>query len=70
MFDVQDSLSNKRLEDFATMAEGDEHQKAKEQMNTQEWLNTMVASHPTEGGFESHGATIPEYEEWSRRRQD
>ena len=44
MFDSQDSLSDKRLEDSVTVAEWDEHQNAKEQMSTQELLNTMVAS--------------------------
>ena len=44
MFDSQDSLSNKRSEDFVTMAEGDEHQNVEEQMSTQELLNKMVAS--------------------------
>ena len=44
MFDSQDNPSNKRSEDFITMAGWDEHQNAKEQISTQELLNTMVAS--------------------------
>ena len=44
MFDLQDSLSHKKSEDSVTKAEGEEHQNTKEPMNTQELLNTMVAS--------------------------
>ena len=43
MFDLQDN-PRKRSEDPVTMAEGDEHQNAEEQISTQELLNIMVAS--------------------------
>ena len=44
VFNLQDSLSHKKSEDSITMVEGEEHPKTKEPMNTQELLNTMVAS--------------------------
>ena len=44
MFDLQDCPSHKRSKDSITLAEGEEHQTAEEQMSTQELLNTMVAS--------------------------
>ena len=43
MFDLQDCPSHKRSKDSITLAEGEEHQTAEEQMSTQELLNTMVA---------------------------
>ena len=44
MLDLQDSPSHMKFEDSVTMAEGEKHPNTKEQMNTQELLNTMVAS--------------------------
>ena len=44
MFDLQESPSHKKFEDSITMAEGREHPNTEEPMNTQELLNTMVAS--------------------------
>ena len=44
IFDLQDSSSHKKSEDSITMAEGGEHPNTEEPMNTQEQLNTMVAS--------------------------
>ena len=44
MFDLQDSPSQKKSEDSITMAEGGEHPNTEEPMNTQELLNTTVAS--------------------------
>ena len=44
MFDLQDNPSHKRSEDSNTIAEGDEQQNVKEQMSTQELLNTLAAS--------------------------
>jgi len=43
-FDLQDSSSHKKIEDPVTMAEEGEHLNTEEPMNTQELLNTMVAS--------------------------
>ena len=64
MFDLQDSTSHKRLKEYVTMAEREEHQNVEEQMSTQKLLNTMVASpNPIEGGHQSHSATVPKYEE-------
>ena len=44
MFDLQDSLSHKKSEDFVTMAKGDEHPNTEESIKTEELLNTMVVS--------------------------
>ena len=44
MFNLQDSPSHKKFEDSITMAKGGEHPNAEEPRNTQELLNTMVAS--------------------------
>ena len=44
VFDLQDSPSHKKSEDSITMVEGGEHSNTEEPMNTQELLNTMVAS--------------------------
>ena len=44
MFDLQDSPSHKKFKDSVTMAEGEKHPNTKEPMNTQELLNTLVAS--------------------------
>ena len=44
MFDLQDSPSHKKFKGFVTMVEGEKHPNTKEPMNTQELLNTMVAS--------------------------
>ena len=44
MFKLQDSPSHKKFEDSVTMVEGEEHPNTEEPMNTQELLNTMVAS--------------------------
>ena len=44
MFDLQDSPSHKRSKESITMVEGKEYKNSKEQMSTQELLNTMVAS--------------------------
>ena len=44
VFDLQDSPNHKKSEDSVTMAEGEEHPNTEEPMNTQELLNTMVAS--------------------------
>ena len=44
LFDILDSPSHKKSEDSITMAEEGEHPNTKEPMNTQELLNTMVAS--------------------------
>ena len=44
VFDLQDNLSHRKFEDSITMAEGGEHSNTKEPMNTQELLNTMVAT--------------------------
>ena len=64
MFDLQDSTSHKRLKEYVTMAEREEHQNVEEQMSTQKLLNTMVASpNLIEGRHQSHSATVPKYEE-------
>ena len=44
VFDLQDSPSHKKFEDSITMAGGGEHPNTEEPINTQELLNTMVAS--------------------------
>ena len=44
IFDLQDSSSHKKPEAPSTMAEEGEHPNIKEPMNTQELLNTMIAS--------------------------
>ena len=44
MFNLQDNSSHKKFEDSVTMAEGEENLNIDEPMNTQELLNTMVAS--------------------------
>ena len=44
MFDLQDSPSHKRSKESIAMVEGKEYKNSKEQMSTQELLNTMVAS--------------------------
>ena len=44
IFDLQDSSSHKKFEAPNTMAEEGEHPNTKEPMNTQELLNSMVAS--------------------------
>ena len=44
MFNSQDNPIDKGLEDFVTMAEGNEHQNTEEQISTQELLNIMVAT--------------------------
>ena len=44
VFDLQDNLSHRKFEDSITTAEGGEHSNTKEPMNTQELLNTMVAT--------------------------
>ena len=44
IFDLQDSLSHKKPEAPSTMAEEGEHPNIEEPMNTQELLNTMIAS--------------------------
>ena len=44
VFDLQDSLCHTKSEDSITMVEREEHPNTKEPMNTQELLNTMVAS--------------------------
>ena len=44
IFDLLNSPSYKKFKDPNTMAEGVEHPNTKEPMNTQELLNTMVAS--------------------------
>ena len=44
VFDLQDSPSHKKSEDSITMAKGGEHPNIEEPMNTEELLNTMVAS--------------------------
>ena len=44
IFDLQGSSSHKKSETPNTMAEEGEHSNTKEPMNTQELLNTMVAS--------------------------
>ena len=44
VFDLQDSPSHKKFKDSITIVEGGEHPNTEEPMNTQELLNTMVAS--------------------------
>ena len=44
MFNLQDSPSHKKSKDSIIMAEEEEHPNTEEPMNTQELLNTMVAS--------------------------
>ena len=44
IFDLQDSLSHKKFEASNTTAEEGGHLNTEEPMNTQELLNTMVAS--------------------------
>ena len=44
IFDLQDSSSHKKIKDPITMAQDGEHPNTEEPMNTQELLNTMVAS--------------------------
>ena len=44
VFVLQDNSSHKKSEDSITMVEGGEHPNTEEPMNTQELLNTMVAS--------------------------
>ena len=44
VFDLKDSPSHKKSEDSITMVERGEHPNTEEPMNTQELLNTMVAS--------------------------
>ena len=44
IFNLQDNSSHKKFEDPNTMAEEGEHLNTEEPMNTQELLNTMVAS--------------------------
>ena len=44
VFDLKDSPSHKKFEDSITMVERGEHPNTEEPMNTQELLNTMVAS--------------------------
>ena len=44
IFDLQDSSSHKKSKAPSNMVEGGEHPNTKEPMNTQELLNTMVAS--------------------------
>ena len=44
VFDLQDSPSHKKSEDPNTITEGGEHSNTEEPMNTQELLNTIVAS--------------------------
>ena len=44
LFDLQDSPSHKKSKNSITMAEKGEHPNSEEPMNTQELLNTMVAS--------------------------
>ena len=44
VFDLQDSLSHKKSEDFVTISKGDEHPNTEKSINTQELLNTMVVS--------------------------
>ena len=44
VFDLQDSLSHKKSEDFVTMVEGGKKQNTEEPMSTQKLLNIMVAS--------------------------
>ena len=44
IFNLQDNSSHKKFEDPHTMAEEREHPNTEEPMNTQELLNTMVAS--------------------------
>ena len=44
VFDLQDRPSHKKSEDSITMVERGEHPNTEEPMNTQELLNTMVAS--------------------------
>ena len=44
VFDLQDSLSHKKSKDSITIVEGEEHPNTEKPMNTQELLNTMVAS--------------------------
>ena len=44
VFELQDNLSHKKFDDSITIAEEGEHLNTEEPMNTQELLNTMVAS--------------------------
>ena len=44
VFNLQDSLSHMKSKDSITIVEGGEHPNTEEPMNTQELLNTMVAS--------------------------
>ena len=44
LFDLQDNPSHKKSEESITMVEEGEHSNTEEPMNTQELLNTMVAS--------------------------
>ena len=44
VFDLQDSPSHKKSKDSITIVERGEHPNTEEPMNTQELLNTMVAS--------------------------
>ena len=44
MFDLQDNPSHKKSEDSITMAKREEHPNIEEPRNTEELLNTMVAS--------------------------
>ena len=44
IFDLQDSSSHKKFETPSNKAEEGEHPNTEEPMNTQELLNTMVAS--------------------------
>ena len=44
IFDLQDSSSHKKFEAPSSMVEEGEHPNTEEPMNTQELLNTMVAS--------------------------
>ena len=71
VFDLQDSPSHKKSEDSITMAEEGEHPNTKEPMNTQELLNTMVASQiQLREDMKPYGTTISEPEEWPRGEQD
>ena len=44
IFDLQDNPSHKKSKDSITMVEKGEHANTEEPMNTQELLNTMIAS--------------------------
>ena len=44
LFELQGSPSHKKFEDSITMVEDGEHPNTEEPINTQELLNTMVAS--------------------------